>query len=294
VTISTAATSDSQFPGVSFVIPCYRESAEVLERTVCAIGHSMSNVPRDSWELIVVDDGTNDEKYRAIEGVDRLIVHEENVGYGGSLKSGIAAARFQFIAITDADDTYPNDKFQELLRLAPAKSMVIGARAWASISPVRRIPKRIITGIACFIAGKKIPDLNSGMRVFDRRIYEGNRNIFPNKFSFSSTLTMVALTQNYPTAFVNVTYGRRTGKSKIHPIRDTIRFTTQILRLSLYFRPLRFFFPIAAFFFLMAGVRGVRDVFVANQFGGLCVLLFSMSFQTFFFGLIAEIINKKN
>lgn len=280
--------------GVSFVIPCYRESADVLERTVRAIETSMMTESKDSWELIVVDDGSNDPLYARIAGIDRLIVHEENIGYGGSLKSGIEAANFRLIAITDADDTYPNDKFQELLKMTATKAMVVGARSWSSISPVRRLPKRIITGIACYIAGKQIPDLNSGMRVFDRQVYEKNSNIFPNKFSFSSTLTMVALTQNYPTAFVPVSYGRRTGQSKIHPIRDTIRFTTQILRLSLYFRPLRFFLPLAAGFFFLAVVRGLRDVLVVNQFGGLCILLFLMSFQTFFFGLIAEIINKKN
>jgi hypothetical protein len=67
----------------------------------------------------------------------------------------------------------------------------------------------------------------------------------------------------------------------------------QILRLSLYFQPLRFFVPLATVFMLLAIARGLRDVLVVNQFGGLALILFFMSFQIFFFGLIAEIINKK-
>lgn len=278
---------------VSFVIPCFRESGEVLERTVRAIEKSMSGQSRDTWEVIVVDDGTHDQCYRTIAGVDRLIIHDENVGYGGSLKSGIKAARFEYIGITDADDTYPNDSFQLLLRMAPEKQMIIGARAWESISPLRRIPKRVITRIASFIAARDIPDLNSGMRVFHRSVYETHRRVFPDKFSFSSTLTMVALTSHYPTVFIPVTYGRRTGASKIRPIRDTVRFTVQILRLSLYFRPLRFFLPLAAALLVAAILRGIRDVIVSNQLGGLAIVIFFMSFQTFFFGLLAEIINKK-
>jgi hypothetical protein len=105
---------------------------------------------------------------------------------------------------------------------------------------------------------------------------------------------MVALTQYFNTVFVPITYGKRTGKSKIRAFRDTTRFTIQILRLALYFRPLRFFIPLSFVLFLLAAVRGVRDVYVSNQFGGLCLVLFFMSFQVFFFGLIAEIINKKD
>ncbi|MFN6331277.1 MAG: hypothetical protein ACK45A_05875, partial [Planctomyces sp.] len=101
------------------------------------------------------------------------------------------------------------------------------------------------------------------------------------------------LTSHYPTVFIPVTYGRRTGASKIRPFRDTVRFTLQILRLSLYFRPLRFFLPLSGFLLAAAILRGVRDVYVSNQLGGLAIVIFFMSFQTFFFGLLAEIINKK-
>lgn len=246
------------------------------------------------FEIIVVDDGSGGEQYAAVEAVDRLLVHPVNRGYGGSLKSGIAAAQYPWIAITDADDTYPNKEFARLIEKTPIFQMVIGARPWGSISPVRRLPKRLITRLASFIAGKPIPDLNSGMRVFHREIYETRRKVFPDAFSFSSTLTMVALTQYFNTVFVPITYGKRTGKSKIRPFRDTTRFTIQILRLALYFRPLRFFIPLSVLFFVLAAIRGIRDVYVSNQFGGLCLVLFFMSFQVFFFGLIAEIINKKD
>jgi glycosyltransferase involved in cell wall biosynthesis len=280
--------------GISFVIPCYRESPEVLQRTIHGIRAGMRKCPGLPYELIVVDDGSGRNLYTTVEGVDHLIVHPVNRGYGGSLKTGIAAACFPWIAITDADDTYPNEEFPRLIEQAGTYQMVIGARPWGSISPIRRMPKRLITKLAAAIAGRNIPDLNSGMRVFHRCIYEQRRNVFPDAFSFSSTLTMVSLTQHFNTVFVPITYGKRTGTSKIRPFRDTTRFTIQILRLSLYFRPLRFFLPLSAVLVLLAVIRGIRDVYVSNQFGGLCLVLFFMSFQVFFFGLIAEIINKKD
>lgn len=286
-------SSLTQLTGISFVIPCYRESHEVLQRTVRGIRSGMLTqaIP---FEIIVVDDGSGDVEYNAIEDIDRLLVHPVNRGYGGSLKSGIAAAQYPWVAITDADDTYPNHEFSRLIEKTPHYEMVVGARPWSSISPVRRLPKQLITRLASFIAGKPIPDLNSGMRVFHRRIYETRRNVFPDAFSFSSTLTMVALTHYFNTIFVPITYGKRTGKSKIRPFRDTTRFTIQILRLALYFRPLRVFIPLSALLCFLAVSRGIRDVWISNQLGGLCLVLFFMSFQVFFFGLIAEIINKKD
>ena len=94
-------------------------------------------------------------------------------------------------------------------------------------------------------------------------------------------------------AFVDIPYSVRTGDSKIHPLRDTVGFFALLLRLSLYFRPLRFFMPLTAVILLAAMGRGIRDVWVGNHFGGLTLVLFFAAFQVFFFGLLAEIINKK-
>lgn len=279
---------------VSFVIPCYRESSDALRRTVAGIRKAMAECGGIRFEVIVVDDGSGTNACAGVEGIDRLIVHKTNRGYGGSLKSGINAAAGNWIAITDADDTYPAEAFPRLLAAIPEHDMVVGARPWSSIGPLRRFPKRLITNLASFLANQTIPDLNSGMRVFRREVYESRRALFPDAFSFSSTLTMVALTNHFNTLFIDIPYGKRTGDSKIRPFRDTLRFAVQILRLSLYFRPLRFFIPLSGLLLLLAIARAVRDVLVVDRFGGLSVVLFLMSFQVFFFGLIAEVVSKKD
>jgi glycosyltransferase involved in cell wall biosynthesis len=289
MSISQPVTID----GLTIVIPCYNEARDVLKSTIDRIQDSLTSLPNLNFEVIVVDDGSTKEDYSRISEKVTVIRHKKNKGYGRSLKTGINAAKHSFVAIIDADNTYSPEEFCKMLPLVPENDMVIGARPWGSISALRRIPKKCITALASFVAGTTIPDLNSGMRIFNKEIYYSKPNVFPDKFSFSSTLTMVALTNLYSVVFLPISYGHRTGKSKISPLKDTIRFTIQILRLSLYFQPLRFFVPLATIFMLLAITRGVRDIFVANQFGGLALILFFMSFQTFFFGLIAEIINKK-
>jgi glycosyltransferase involved in cell wall biosynthesis len=279
--------------GVTFIVPCFNEAPDVLQRTVARL-QSAATTAQWPYEVIVVDDASIERGYDTYVPQGAILVrHKVNRGYGAALSTGLRHATFQWIGIVDADGTYPVEKFPDMLRLTSDYQMIIGARGWADINWLRRIPKRFLTQLASFLADSQIPDLNSGMRIFHREIYDGHSRIYPDRFSFSSTLTMVGLTSGFEVAFLPIEYFRRIGRSTIHPIKDPFRFCYQLLRLSLYFRPLRFFVPLATAVGLLAVARGIRDLLLSNHFGGLTLVLFFMAFQIFFFGLIAEIINKK-
>lgn len=285
--------ADDETRGVTFIVPCFNEAPDVLLRTVTRLRET-AVAAQWAHEIIVIDDGSTRCIYEeAVLGDARLVRHRENHGYGASLSTGLRYAKFLWIGIIDADGTYPAEQFAEMLRLAHDYQMIIGARAWDDIPWLRRIPKRCLTRLASFLADHAIPDLNSGMRVFNREIYDDHRRIYPDRFSFSSTLTMVSLTSGYETCFLNINYRERVGRSSIHPLKDPLRFGYQLLRLSLYFRPLRFFVPLSGLIGILAVARGSRDLMLNDHFGGLTLVLFFMAFQVFFFGLIAEIINKK-
>ena len=277
---------------MTFVVPCYNEPPEVLAQTVARLrATAVAGWPH---QIIVVDDASTRATYEeAALGDATLVRHKVNRGYGAALSTGLRQATFSWIGIIDADGTYPVEKFAEMLPLTRDHQMIVGARSWADIDWLRRIPKRCLTWLASFLADFPIPDLNSGMRIFHREIYDGHRRIYPERFSFSSTLTMVGLTSGFDVCFTPIAYAERIGRSSIHPLRDPIRFGYQLLRLSLYFRPLRFFVPLSAAIAALGVARGLRDLAVTDHFGGLTLLLFFMAFQAFFFGLIAEIINKK-
>ncbi len=118
-------------------------------------------------------------------------------------------------------------------------------------------------------------------------------NLYPNGFSFTSTITMGAFTSGYEVKYIPIDYYKRDGKSHIHPIKDTIGFFTLVSRLTLYFNPIRFFMPLSFILLILAIARGIRDYLVTESLGGLTLVLFFMSFQVFFFGLLAEIIRRK-
>jgi glycosyltransferase involved in cell wall biosynthesis len=285
--------SSAPVKGCTFVIPCYNESPEVLASTVAGVADA-ARAAGWAFEIIVVDDASSRFSYAPdASGSFKLVRHKINRGYGAALATGLRNATYPWIGIVDSDGTYPVAKFTEMLHLTDEYQMIIGARSWGDINWLRRIPKRCLTWLASFLANYRIPDLNSGMRIFHREIYDQHRRVYPDRFSFSSTLTMVSLTNGYDVNFFDISYFHRVGQSSIHPIRDPLRFGYQLLRLSMYFRPLRFFIPLGGMIGLLAAARGLRDMSVNNYFGGLTLVLFFMAFQVFFFGLIAEIINKK-
>ncbi len=278
----------------SFVIPCFDEHPEVLDDTINKLIATLDGVDGITYEIIVVDDGSKKFSYDdpPFENV-YLIRHPDNIGYGASLMTGISHACYGWIGIVDADGTYPVEYFTELLKHTDSHDMVVGKRNWGDIQFLRRLPKLILTKVASFIADYNIPDLNSGMRLFKKDIVRKYTRIFPQRFSFTTTITMICITNFYDVKFIDIPYHKRIGSSSIHPIRDTAKFFSLTFRLALYFKPLRFFIPLSFFTFVLAVLRGARDVWIASSFGGLTLVLFFMAFQIFFFGLIAEIINKK-
>lgn len=278
---------------ITIVIPCYNESIEILTRTIETTLFTLKKIDKLKYEIIVVNDGSIQRFDELISDNVRIIYHPKNRGYGASLKTGISNAKYNNIGIVDADGTYPIHEFHNLIQTAKGYDMVVGARNWQHISLIRKFPKYLLTFFASFLAKYKIPDLNSGMRIFKKDICMEFWKLYPQGFSFTSTITMGFITQGYNVKYVPIEYFKREGKSSIHPVKDTIGFFSLVSRLTLYFRPLRVFMPLTTLFLLGAIARGLRDYLLTGGFGGLTMVLFFMSFQIFFFGLLAEIINKK-
>ncbi len=285
-------------PSVTIVVPVYNERRSI-EKTVLSINDALKG---REFELICVDDGSEDGSGGILDklaekSLTRVIHHRTNKGYGASLKTGIRESKSDWIMITDSDGTYPIRMMGTLLDRRPGHDMVVGARIGRKVSiPLLRRPvKHILNRFSSYLAGQRIPDLNSGLRVFKKEIVMRYWNLFPQRFSFTSTLTMICATKGYETLFIPINYNKREGKSGIHPLKDTLRFFTLLFRLSLYFNPMRTFIPLSVLVLIIAVLRGVRDLMVTadQHLGNLAVGLFVLSIQIFFFGLIADIISKK-
>lgn len=279
---------------VSIVIPAYNEENAIAE-TVDQIRKVMAHSAYD-YELIVVDDGSEDRTgQRARRNGVRLVRHDTNQGYGAGLKTGIRAAKGDWIVITDADGTYPNDRIPDLLKYAGENDMVVGARVGgaAKIPLIRRPAKWVLAQVANYLAETKIPDYNSGLRVFRKDMAKRFFKILPSGFSFTTTITLSSLCHGYRVKYIPIDYYERTGKSKIKPFRDTYRFFMLIVRTTVYFNPLKVFMPLS-FVLLTLGIgKMIYEIITAGGLAETSVLLILAAFQTFTLGLLADMIDKR-
>lgn len=288
--------------GVSAVIPCYNEEKSVKE-TAIKLKNAFKKL-KIKHELIFVDDGSKDNTLEILKKIPGIIIltNKKNKGYGASLKKGIKQAKYSWIFISDSDCTYPIEDLPKLFQYIPKFDMVVGARTKKnSYVPLLRKPAKLfLNKLANYLTNTKIPDLNSGMRFFKKEIFERFESLFPEGFSFTTTLTMCCLTNNYTVKFVKINYFKRKGKSSIKPLKDFIGFTQLIVRLALYFKPLNFFIPLSLLFFFLSFLLALKDLinycsadFFTCRIGVFSALVFIFAVQTAFLGLLADLIIKR-
>ncbi len=278
---------------VSIVVPAFNEEKGIgpvlgeLARTMKATG----------WdhEIIVVDDGSSDATATvARDSGAHVLSHGSNRGYGAALKSGIRAARSPWILITDADGTYPTDAIPAILEAAPGNDMVVGARVGESVQgPALRRPARwILRRLAAYLSETEIPDLNSGLRIFRRARALQFFPILPSGFSFTTSITLALLCNDGRVVYLPIDYARRTGRSKIRPIRDMLNFVLLIHRVVLYFNPLKIFVP--ASLMVLAGFLAsvAYDIFVLSNLTEKTLILLFAGVQILAVGLLADMISK--
>jgi glycosyltransferase involved in cell wall biosynthesis len=237
---------DEQLPELSLIIPAYNEEAaigDIVRRAEAVLSRCSS-----SWEVIVVSDCSTDGTAGvAAKAGARVICHPTNKGYGNALKSGISAARYTTVAIIDADGSYPPE---ELLLLAPFASrfdMVVGQRVGSHFSggPFKRMGRWLQLFLVEFTTGTKVPDVNSGLRIFPRDTALNFFDTLCGGFSFTTSITLAMLMLGYTIKFVPVVYEARIGKSHVRYYRDTMRSLQIITHAILKYNPIKAFLTLS-------------------------------------------------
>jgi glycosyltransferase involved in cell wall biosynthesis len=287
--------------GVTIVVPVFNEEKGV-EGVLERLSKLDLGVP---VEILAVNDGSLDGTAQVLERIRgripglRVVTHAVNQGYGAALKTGFGYAKHDVVVITDADGTYPEDRIVDLLRcIDDGAEMAVGARLGEDvhIPLIRRPAKACLRSLASFLAGTPIPDLNSGLRAFRRELVLAYRPILPQGFSFTTTITLAALTNGHRVDYVSVNYAQRHGRSKIRPFKDTLGFTALIIRTVLYFNPLKVFYPVAGVILLGLMASLYYDMFVESppNLADKSVLLFVLLVQVLAVGLLADLIEKRS
>ncbi|RJP35559.1 MAG: glycosyltransferase family 2 protein [Candidatus Omnitrophota bacterium] len=250
---------------VSIVIPCFNE-VDAVGPVIDDVRHAMGTT--DSvYEILVVDDCSTDATAQIAKdkGV-RVIERKMNGGSGASRKTGLLHARGEIVVMLDADGTYTAADIPKMLALFPEWDQVNGARtSEEGTMKFFRVPaKWCIRQLAIYLSGVHIPDLNTGLKAFKRDIMLKYLWVIPDGFSCVTTMTLAFLCNGYSVTWIPTQYHKRIGKSKFHPIKDTSKYFSTVVRMVMYFNPLRVFMPIGLILFLLGSVRGLIEYFCVS------------------------------
>ena len=276
---------------VSVCIPTYNEK-KAIRKTVVELIEMMSSLPY-SFEIVVIDDGSTDGSLEEIRDLKvRVLRHRRNLGGGVARLTGLRRARGRWILQTDADGTYPVDRVPAMLeRMKNGADMVIGARRRESATDwhwLRVFMKWALRSLAGRLAGKDIPDLNSGLRVYDRAAALQFAYLYPTGHSIMSTMTLALMTNGMRVEFEPIDYNIRLGRSTFRPLHDTYNYFVTIVRAMTYFDPLRIFAPPALLLFLAGLVMMVRNLWVTASLGFLPPVLLLGAMLLMTVGIISD------
>jgi glycosyltransferase involved in cell wall biosynthesis len=292
--LASSVSSDGNYEfDVSIILPVFNE-VDHLKQEVDRIRTTM-DASEYSYEIIVVDDGSSDgsgELARQIGGL-RIISFLKNRGSGSARKAGTNAAKGRVTVWTDVDMTYPNDTIPNLVKELDGYDQVVGARTTEEgTKKALRVPaKWFIRKLASFLTSTKIPDLNSGFRAFRTVVAKQYTRHLPPGFSCVTTMTMTFLANGYSVKYIPIEYGKRAGTSKFHPIKDTRRYGTQVVRMVLSYNPLAIFMPVGLGLLAIAVGKGIAD-FVRYDFRLTTntFILFFAAVQIIVIGLLADLV----
>jgi glycosyltransferase involved in cell wall biosynthesis len=271
---TTREQAEGTAPYVTIVLPCYNEEGHVIaevERISAAMDESGY-----SYELVCVNDASTDDTLaRLYEAAPRfpkmeVVNFHRNSGSGTVRRIGTQRARGEIVVWTDADMTYPNEKIPELVQILEKDQtidQVVGARtSEQGTYKLLRVPaKWFIRKFAEKLTGAKIPDLNSGLRAFRREVSLPYLRLLPAGFSCVTTITVSFLANQHDMYFMPIDYYKRAGKSKFKFGKDAYRYILQVLRMTMYFNPLKVLMPLALTLLGIGIVKAVYDV-SANHF----------------------------
>jgi polyisoprenyl-phosphate glycosyltransferase len=284
-------------PEVSVVLPCYNERDHV-ELEVKRIRNAFEAAGM-SYELICVDDGSTDGTREVLEALPdvRTILLPRNQGSGTARRIGTQQARGRVVVWTDADMTYPNERIPELVaELDDTWDQVVGARRGeAGTYKLARVPaKWAVRKLASFLSNTDIPDLNSGLRAFKRSVAEPYLRLLPPGFSCVTTITLAFLANGHAVKYVPVDYFKRAGRSKFHPFRDAYSYIIQVLRMIMYFNPLRVLMPVALALLSATFVKAGVDLVVHDlRVAGSTVLVGLAAFNIMAIALLADLVVRR-
>jgi len=211
------------------LIPAYNEEKAILETI-----EGVKGAVDDSYEILVIDDGSMDRTYELAKSCGvRVIRHETNKGKATALKTGVENAIGGIIATIDADCTYEAAKIPDCIRaVEQGADLAIGSRFLGqsrTMGILNRIGNRIFSSLISFFTGQRITDAQTGLRAFRKELFYR----LPTRakgLDWETEMTARAVKEGYIVKEIPTKYEERVGESKLDPFADGYRMLKAVFK----------------------------------------------------------------
>ncbi len=276
---------------LSVIIPCYNESA--ILPTI--LPDYIDYCKKHNWQLIVVNDGSQDDSRGILESFasDILLVHNHklNRGYGAAIKTGIKAAETPWVVTVDADGQHSLEDVKTLFELAEKEDadMVVGARSVTNQSGwYRNFGKWLIKLLVKIVMHVPVKDQNSGMKLYRRDLALECLRYCPNTMAYSDIILLIFVNQRWLVLEAPISIQPRQGGVSTISTRTAIDTISEIFNIIVLFHPMRIFFPLSLFLFIAGVGWMIRCIAYGFELSSGTSFLLISAMIVFLMGMISE------
>jgi len=270
---------------VSIIIPAFNEAASIGD-----VIKSIKTIYPD-FEIIVVNDASSDNTAEVAEQAGATVLsHPYNIGNGASIKTGMRVASGDFFVTMDGDGQHRPEDIGKLLAEMKIYDMVVGQRQFSGQASFGRYMGNLFYNkFASYVTKFKVKDLTSGFRAVNAGMAKKFLYLFPNTYSYPTTLTLAVLRSGRSVKYVPISSNKRqNGKSGINFFKDGVRFFMIIIKICTLFSPMRIFLPVSGSLFSLGIFHYMITYITSGRFTNMSALLLVTSVVVFMMGLVSE------
>jgi glycosyltransferase involved in cell wall biosynthesis len=234
---------------LGIAIPALNEEdniENIIQRSLAARQYIQEHSSVTDVEVTVVSDGSTDrtvELASRYKDLIRLIVFSKNQGYGAAIKEAWDESDAELLGFLDADGTCDPKFFAPLCNqlLDNKTDVVLGCRlnTESEMPLIRRVGNSVFAFLLSIFASSRVRDTASGMRVV-RRSSLAHLYPLPDGLHFTPAMSARAMMSDaVRISELDMPYHERVGESKLHVIRDGLRFLRVIVETGFLYRPSR-------------------------------------------------------
>mgnify|MGYP000440782279 CR=1 FL=1 len=238
---------------VKIVIPALNEEksiGDVIERFK-KIGY---------FDILVVDGHSTDRTREIAKEKGAEVIVQSGSGKGQAIMEAFKLVDDDVIVLIDADATYLPEEVEKLIE--PIKKgiadHVVGNRfanfEEGSFTRMNLIGNKILNFFFRVLYGVNLHDILSGYRALTKEVYK-SVNLEKTGFEVETELTVETISKGFRILEVPISYKKRTGKTKLHPLKDGYRIFSTIYSLLSRYSPSRYFY-LSGFLLMVLGLIG--------------------------------------